>query len=337
MNELIKKVDQIAQKKILILGDVGVDEYVMGGVKRISPEAPVPVLEVEKEESRLGLATNVAQNVSSLMGEPLLVSVVGDDIGAEKLRSLLKQNHVKDEHLIVDTSRPTTRKLRVMAHHHHLVRVDYEHRRYLDPIVEEKLLARVQELLPICDGVILQDYSKGVLSESLIQKTIAAAKKVGKKILVDPYRTTPLKYYRGADLMTPNLDEALQLVGYSADHMISVSDGLEEIGELLMQGLNSKEMVITRGKDGMSLFQNARSKKIPTFAREVFDVTGAGDTVIATLAMSWVSGHSLETACLLANYAAGVVVAKPGCVPCHVEELKSAILNGERNPEKNPS
>lgn len=322
---LEKNIAKFKGRKVLIVGDIGLDEYVNGSVKRISPEAPVPVVEVLKEEQRLGLATNVAQNIQTLGGEPILVSVVGADYSADQLRMLLKEAHVSDAYLVTDNSRPTTRKLRVMSEHHHVVRVDYEHKKFLSPEIENKILMMVQNVIADCDGVILQDYAKGVLSEKLCQEVIAFAKKRNKNVLVDPHRNTPLDYYRGADLMTPNAEEAVILSGLPVDDLRGVSDSYEEVGRALMKGIGSSQMVITRGKEGMSFFEGNHSEKVPTFAREVFDVTGAGDTVIATMALAWCSGLSLKESCLLANHAAGVVVAKIGSATCSIDELKSSI------------
>jgi rfaE bifunctional protein kinase chain/domain len=312
-------------KKLIVVGDVGVDEYVNGQVRRISPEAPVPILEVQNEEIRLGLATNVAQNIVSLGGECFLVSVVGVDEGAERLRKLLKAARVGESHLIEDSSRPTTRKLRVMSEHHHLVRVDYEKRKFISDEVAAQILKKVKELLPICDGLILQDYAKGVLRKDLIQDLISLAHKAGKKVTVDPNKTTPIDYFYGSDLMTPNYDEAVALSGLPVDDLRGVSDSLAEVGAALLSKTGAKQLVITRGKDGMSLFEEGGSVRVPTFAREVFDVTGAGDTVIAALSLAWAGGLSLKDSCLIANHAAGVVVGKIGCVPCTTEELETSI------------
>lgn len=322
---LWSQVQKFQNKKILVIGDIGLDEYVNGSVKRISPEAPVPVVEVNKEELRLGLATNVAQNIRSLGGEPLLISIIGKDFAADQLRSLLRDAGVSDAHLVVDSSRPTTRKLRVMSEHHHVVRVDYETKKFLSSEVESKIIQKTEELMPHAQCVVLQDYAKGLFSEKGIQKIIEIAKKNNKKIVVDPHRATPIKYYRGADLMTPNAEEAILLSGVHVDDLRQVSETFEEVGQALMKAIGSEQMVVTRGKDGMSIFDKKSNERVPTFAREVFDVTGAGDTVIAAIALAWSSGVSLKDSAFLANHAAGVVVAKIGCATCDLQELKSSI------------
>ena len=328
---ILDKLTEFQSRRLLIVGDLGLDEYVVGEVKRISPEAPVPVVEVENEEVRLGLSGNVAQNITSLGGKAVLVSVVGQDAAADTLRRMLDKAKVQAE-LLIDGDRPTTRKLRVMAAHHHVVRVDYEKRNYLSSELVEKLVARVKDLLPQVDGVILQDYAKGLLHREAIQKIISLTHAAGKKVLVDPHRTTPLSYYEGSDLMTPNYDESLKLAGIESDEYHNREELLIEVGKKLLSGMKSQQVVITLGKKGMHLVENGgtaqeRMVDLPTYARQVFDVTGAGDTVIATMALAWLSGFSLEQSCVTANFAAGVVVAKTGCVPCTVDELKRFILS----------
>lgn len=328
-SHLLSKIDNLKGTTILVVGDIGLDEYVMGVVRRISPEAPVPVVEVTDEDVRLGLAANVAQNITSLEGDAILVAVVGQDDCAKTLTKLLKAQNVNTDYLVVDDERPTTRKLRVMSGQHHVCRVDFERKKFLSEKVQKTLLANVEKALPKCGAVVLQDYAKGVLSESSIQSIISLSKKAGKRVLVDPYRSTPAKYYFGADLMTPNYDEALILSGRSLDDIRGVSETLSEVGNDLKNAIGSNKMVITRGKDGVSLFEDNAAKRIPTFARQVFDVTGAGDTFIAALSLAWTSGLSLEESCLIANYAAGVVVGKVGCVPCSTDELVLSIRVNE--------
>ncbi|MES2770088.1 MAG: D-glycero-beta-D-manno-heptose-7-phosphate kinase [Bdellovibrionota bacterium] len=324
---LEQHIQKFKNKKILVVGDIGLDEYVNGSVKRISPEAPVPVVEVHSEEQRLGLATNVAQNIQSLGGVAVLISVVGHDYAGDQLRKLLREANVSDQYLVTDNSRPTTKKLRVMSEHHHVVRVDYEQKRFLSSDVEKKVLEMVQKNIPDCEGLILQDYAKGVFSEKLIQEIIKSAKQKNKKIIVDPHRSTPVEYYRGSDLMTPNAEEAIILSKIPADDLRGVSSSYKEVGDALMKAIGSKQMVVTRGKEGMSFFEDGKSDTVPTVAREVFDVTGAGDTVVAAMALAWCSGVSLRESCLIANHAAGVVVAKIGCATCDISELKTSFAN----------
>ncbi len=314
-------------REVVIVGDIGVDEYTLGQVRRISPEAPVPVVEVEKEESRLGLAANVAQNISGLGGIPRLISVVGDDAGAAQIRGLLNVAEVPTDLLVIDRSRPTTRKLRVMVQNHHIVRVDYEQKRFLDATIETEVLKNVERALesPKVVALIVQDYAKGVISEGLVHACVKLGKKRGIRILADPYRSTPLEVYRGVDVMTPNHDESVALAGIGGDELRASDGTLNDIGARLMTAIGSTTMVITRGRDGMRVFEGGVITDLPTNAKQVFDVTGAGDTVIAALALAWGSGLSLVESCALANIAAGIVVGKVGCVPCRRSELENVL------------
>lgn len=322
---LVKGVSSLKNKETLIIGDVGVDEYILGEVKRISPEAPVPVLEVEKEDVRLGLAANVAQNVTALGGRAHLISVVGRDQGADTLKSLLSDVNVSFNHMVIDNNRPTTRKARVMAQHHHLVRIDFETRKNIEAQFELEILKKVEELAPQVDNIVIEDYAKGVVTQKLVQGIVQIAKRQNKKVLVDPHRSQSLDIYQGVDVIKPNFDEAVALSGLTYDSLRDKSDKVFEVGEAVLKKMGRAELVMTRGKEGMTVFSNGKISQVPTFARDVFDVTGAGDTVIATLALGLASGLSLVESCMLANFAAGVVVAQVGCVPCKASELVDYI------------
>ncbi len=323
--KLISQLPKLVGKKILILGDVGLDEYFMGEVRRISPEAPVPILEVESEDLRLGLAANVAQNVKSLGGEPVLISVVGRDSGADLLSNLFKQNHVDTCYLIQDSSRPTTRKTRVMAKHHHLVRVDREVRRFLSSETEAKVLDKVKSVISSVDAVVIEDYAKGVVSKGLLQTVVKLAHDHGKKVFVDPHQTNSGDFYSGVDVVKPNFSESIALSGLTYDELRDDPEKLIDLGRAVQKKTGAKEVVMTRGKDGMIIFSGDKMYTVPTFARQVFDVTGAGDTVIAAMSLGVVSGLDLPEACMLANFAAGVVVGQVGCVPCTAAELEKYI------------
>lgn len=321
LKSLPRRLEALPKARLIVIGDIGLDEYVLGDVRRISPEAPVPVLEVGQQDSRLGLAANVAQNVASLGGVAHLVAVVGRDGAADELRQKLQASGVSSEHLITDPARPTTRKLRVMSGPHHLVRVDYEKKQYLSPEIEKLLIDKVASLLGQADGVIIEDYAKGVLSEGGLQAIIKESHACGKKVFVDPNRGTPAKFYNGADVITPNREEAVELSGLDYDDLKMHPNFILDVGQALRERVQAENIVITRGKEGMSLIGASEAVHMPTFARQVFDVTGAGDTVIAALALAHVSGFSLPEACVVGNVAAGVVVGKVGCVPCSRKEL----------------
>lgn len=314
---------ELTGKKILVFGDVGIDEYVRGDVVRISPEAPVPVVEVQSSSKKLGLSANVAANVQGLGGEALLVSLVGDDSAAFTLKSLLKSQNISTDYLLTDPSRSTTTKLRVMSGHHHIVRVDFENK----APVQESLLStyntKITDAVIACDCIIIQDYSKGLVSELSCQMIISLAKKYGKKVIVDPYRTTPLHYYKGAEFMTPNRDEAFDLAKQIAKPKIW--QNVDAIGFELMAALNSPQMVITLGPEGMKIFSGKEAFHLPTFARSVFDVTGAGDTVVAAFALGLAAGWDIQTSGVLANLAAGVVVGQVGAVACTTDDLRTYV------------
>lgn len=322
---VLEHIHDLTGKKVLVVGDIGIDMYLMGDVKRLSPEAPVPVLDVFNESQRLGLAANVAQNIHSLGGQCHLVSVVGADAAAEDMKSLLKAHWIQSHDLIVDEERPTTRKMRLLSGQHHIARVDFEKSIPVREKIKTELIYKAIQAVNEHDIVILQDYSKGVVDWELAQQLIQKCNSVGKKVLVDPYKTTPLTSYKGAYLMTPNRDEAYSL----AKQMdITLKDGLEnvdKVGDLLKKAIGSEQMVVTLGSQGMKLFEGQTTRQLPTFAQNVFDVTGAGDTVIAAMAMALAAGWPLEKACYLANFAAGVVVGKVGCVPCELPELQEFI------------
>ncbi|MCX7978833.1 MAG: D-glycero-beta-D-manno-heptose-7-phosphate kinase [Bdellovibrionaceae bacterium] len=322
---ILDQIDSLQGLNVLIVGDVGLDEYVLGDVRRISPEAPVPVLEVTSEDKRLGLAANVAQNVVSLGGKALMVGVVGQDEGARMLRELCESACVSWDHMVVDPHRPTTRKTRVMAQPHHIVRVDYELRRYLSAETEARVLAQAEAALPNAQIVILQDYAKGVVSRTLVEKLVALCDRAGKLLLVDPHRDNSASFYRGAHFLKPNYDESVALSGLKFEELRDNPNKVYEVGRALQIKSGAEKVVITRGKEGMTIFDGESITDVPTYARKVFDVTGAGDTVIASIALGLARGMALEDACLLANFAAGVVVGKVGCVPCEVGELKEYI------------
>lgn len=324
-HSLINSTEAFKDKKVLILGDVGLDEYILGQVRRISPEAPVPVLEVEQEDLRLGLSANVAQNVVSLGGKVTLIAVVGHDSGAEKLKELSSKAGVGWSSIIVDEKRPTTRKTRIMTGPYHIVRVDHELRKYLSSTAEEKILNEFKKKLNENDIVILQDYAKGVITENVVRTMVEICKSQNKKLLVDPTRINPGDFYRGCDLIKPNYDEAVALSGLNFDDLRENPNRVAEAGKALQKKTGAHQVVLTQGKEGMSIFEGDQITRVPTQAKKVYDVTGAGDTVIAALALGLAGKLDLVTSCRLANYAAGVVVAKIGCVPCELAELKTAI------------
>jgi len=317
---LLKKIEK---KRILVIGDVGVDRYTIGLVERISPEAPVPIVLVEQEKLKLGLAANVADNVQALGGTSLLTGIVGEDRTAEDFRGLLKESGIQAQHLVVDRSRRTVLKERIVSDRQQLLRVDYESLHSLDRRMEAALLEKILELIPKCDAVILEDYAKGMLSRELASAIFAAAREAGKMVTVDPNAKTGVDMYKGATVLTPNTKEAEKLTG------IQIVDdaSLMRVGFQILKATAAQYVVITRGKEGMAIFTEGakRVKKIPTFAREVFDVSGAGDTVISVMTLALSAGASIEEAAILGNLAAGVEVGKSGTATVSPDEILLAM------------
>jgi D-glycero-beta-D-manno-heptose-7-phosphate kinase len=324
VTRLAKEWSKTEGRRVLVVGDVGLDQYVMGGVRRISPEAPVPVLEVDTEDARAGLAANVAQNLAALGARPRLLGLVGDDPAAAELFNLLRQGGVDDIQWVLDSERPTTRKLRAMSGQHHLVRVDFEKRHHMSPPVEKEFLARYEAALLEADVVVLQDYGKGIFSESFCQSAIRKAQSLGKKVLVDPHRTTPVRSYRGANVLKPNKDEAYALAALPIDELRAGPEGFRAVVEDLREKTKCETLLVTMGKDGVLVYEK-EPITVPTVSRQVFDVTGAGDTFLAAFAMAYATGFGTELAALAGNAASGVVVGKVGSVPCRRDELLTAL------------
>lgn len=310
-------------KRILVIGDVGVDRYTVGVVERISPEAPVPIVLVESEQLKLGLAANVADNIVVLGGTPLLVGVVGKDRAGTDFRALLRSSGIKSTGLITDPRRRTVLKERVVSDRQQLLRIDFESQFPVGSAVEAQILARVTALLPRVDAVVLEDYAKGMLSTRLIQSIFKRSRAAGKLIAVDPNAKSELEAYRGATFLTPNTREAEALVGF---RIVSEAT-LQRAAQLILDRTGAEHVVITRGKEGMALCSRGsnRIELIPTYAREVYDVSGAGDTVISVLALALAAGASLQEAAVLANVAAGVEVGKRGTATVTPDEIRVAL------------
>lgn len=314
---------QFKKRKVLVFGDVGVDKYTIGKVSRISPEAPIPIVEVTSTQLKLGLAANVADNVRALGGTPLLVGVVGRDGGAQDFSALLKESHISDKLLVHDRTRKTTLKERVVAESQQVVRIDHETKKKIDAKVIREVWTSLEKGLATADCVILEDYAKGLVEVSVARQLMAAAEERGIPVLVDPNSRSAPTIYHGCTIITPNTAEAEALSGVAITDMMT----LRRAGQRILDEVSAKIVIITRGKDGMAVFVRGETEPvlIPTFAREVFDVSGAGDTVIATLALALVSGADLIEATLLANFAAGVEVSKRGTATVSPDELREYI------------
>lgn len=310
-----------AGKKIAVIGDMMLDSYYWGAVKRISPEAPVPVVEVENEFNRFGGAANVALNIARLGGVPYPIGVIGYDNDGAVFSSLLEEEKIESSGLITDDKRPTTAKTRVIAHNQHVLRIDKESKEYIDDTTEKKLFSYFESISGGIDGIILQDYNKGVLTPSLIKKIISLARKRDLLITVDP-KFNNFFEYKNVTVFKPNRKEASDVLGTK----ITSSEDITVAGNKLLNRLHAKYILLTLGEGGIAVFEKGNAeKRMPTKAIKVADVSGAGDTVISTLTMSLASGANILESCYLANYAAGIVCGEVGIVPIERKKLFSTV------------
>lgn len=310
-----------SQARVLVVGDVMLDRYWHGGTSRISPEAPVPVVRVESTEDRPGGAANVAVNVLSLGGQATILGLTGDDADARALERLLRQRGAQVEFVRV-AGVPTITKLRVISRNQQLIRLDFEDATLQSD--QQTLLERFKALLPDADVVVLSDYGKGVLRQA--QEFIQAARMAGKPVLVDP-KSRDFSIYRGASVITPNRGEFEAVVGACGSDEELAAKGLR-----LLDALGLEALLITRGEEGMTLLRAGHEPlHLPAQAREVFDVTGAGDTVISVLASGLAAGLELPEAMVLANAAAGIVVGKLGTASVTAAELRQSLFEAHHN------
>jgi len=303
-----KIIAKIGKAKILILGDIMLDEYLYGDVNRISPEAPVPVVEIREERLKLGGAANVANNIITLGDEPILLGTVGEDDASIKLSHLLKNCNITRDFLINDTERRTTIKTRIIAQSQQIVRADREDTKEISENIEKIILARFLSVVDSINAIIISDYGKGVITDSLLQKIIPCCREKNVFVAVDPKESNFFNY-KGVSVVTPNHHEA----GFVAGHRIVTENDLKIVSRILLDKLKADSLLITRGSEGMALFTaDDQVDYFPTVARKVFDVTGAGDTVISVFVSAIAAGANLKEAALISNCAAGAVVAEIG-------------------------
>ena len=313
---------QIRGRNVVVLGDVMLDEFVWGDVSRISPEAPVPVVDVKRESTHLGGAANVLANLLALGANACVIGVIGNDYAGDRIRLSVKEKSKlhRDEFLVSADGRPTTIKTRIIAQHQMVVRADRENRTAVDPDTETRIISAVRAALANAQALVVSDYDKGVITPRVLREILPAAYEK-MPVLVDP-KTRNFDFYRPATLVTPNHHEALRLTNVD-----EASDGaLQAAAHKIRERLACDAVLITRGDRGMVLFERDNEPvKVETMAREVYDVTGAGDTVIATLAAALAGGGSLIEAALLANHAAGIVVGKLGTATATMDEVLDSI------------
>jgi D-beta-D-heptose 7-phosphate kinase/D-beta-D-heptose 1-phosphate adenosyltransferase len=314
---------QFADKTVLVVGDMMLDRYLWGRVNRISPEAPVPVVDVEQESQRFGGAANVCFNVHTLGARVIPVGIIGDDVHGETLNQLFRESGFGGHGLIKDQSRPTTVKTRIIAHSQQVVRTDRE---VCDPIshaICEEIMAFIRQQTEMVSVIILEDYNKGLLTPELIGLIIKEAHIKSIPVLVDP-KYDNFFAYKGVTLFKPNRKEAADKMGRRLDSLAAV----EEAGRRLLDKIESQAVLITLSEEGMALIERGHDMAIiPTQAKKVHDVSGAGDTVIATMGVVMAAGGSLKEAAVIANHAAGQVIAEVGIVPVQPQPLLAALLS----------
>ncbi len=314
-------VGRFSGRRLLVLGDLMLDHYLWGHCERISPEAPVPVVEVQKETSSLGGAGNVAANLTALGAEPVLVGLVGEDSRAQQLFEAFAARGVDTRSIVRDATRPTTMKTRIIAHSQQVVRADWESRADVTGAALDLLLEKLERELPRCHGLVVSDYGKGVITRPVLERAIGLARARKLPVAVDP-KESHIDAYRGVSILTPNQLEA----GYVMGQRVTDEASLMSVGWGLQKRLDAECALITRGADGMSLFEKSgRYTHLPTVAREVFDVTGAGDTVVSVVALALAAGADYPEACYLANHAAGVVIREVGTATCSPSQLKTSL------------
>jgi D-beta-D-heptose 7-phosphate kinase/D-beta-D-heptose 1-phosphate adenosyltransferase len=323
-NEVVAR---MRNRFVVVLGDVMLDEFVWGAVTRISPEAPVPVVDIQRESVHLGGAANVVANLLALDARASVIGVVGADRAGENLcRELKEAGAFKAEHmLILDANRPTTIKTRIIAHSQLVVRADRERRTPVAAETEDRIIAALKSLIEEADALVISDYDKGAVTPRILAEVLPLAKDRGVPVLIDP-KIRNFDAYRPATLVTPNHHEALRLTNTEED----TDAGLEQAARMIRARLDCDAVLITRGERGMMLLESDDvAVHVKTMAREVYDVTGAGDTVIATLAATLAAGATVLEAAMLANHAAGIVVGKVGTATASADELINSIKTRE--------
>ena len=319
--ETVKKIlSRFGQSKILVIGDLILDEFIWGKAERISPEAPVPVVWAQSQSYMPGGASNVANNIASLGAKVFLCGVVGDDKNGNILIDKLSQKHVDCEGVLVDERRPTTVKTRIIAAHQQMVRVDWENIERLSVGKANQIIGFVKNRIESIDALIIEDYGKGLITPYLLKHIISLAKRHKKIITVDP-KVEHFSYYKGVTAITPNEKEASAGSGIK----IATDKDVDKAGWSLLKKLKCEGVLITLGEKGMKLFKGGRITHIPTVAQEVFDVSGAGDTVISVFTLALSCGVKMEDAAKIANLAAGIVVGEVGVAVVTPDEILGAL------------
>lgn len=316
-------IGRFSDSGVLVIGDLIMDHFIWGSVTRISPEAPVPVVEVTEETLLLGGSANVVNNVHSLGGRCYVGGVVGRDEDGRRMIREIKRRGISANGVIVDPGRPTTIKTRVIAHHQQVVRFDRERKAPLRSEAVARVLDYIKKVIRYADVVVVSDYAKGLVTVELVSTVRGLCERLRKPLVVDP-KVEHFDFYKGATVVTPNNIEASLASGIE----IKDETSLRKAGRALIERLGCRALLITRGEHGMSLFEDGSETHIPTVAKEVFDVSGAGDTVVGVMALALAAGASFREAAVLANLAAGCVVEKVGTATVSPDELMDAVSSG---------
>ncbi len=311
---LLEIISNFKKVKMAVVGDLMLDDYIIGSVDRISPEAPVPVVSVKEERFVLGGAGNVINNLATLGVKTYCYGVIGDDIDGDRLKKSLRLLGVFTEGVIRSEDRPTIVKRRILGGNQQLLRIDWEDPTNINEILEDAILDNLKENIENIDAIILSDYDKGVLTERVAKEIIKLARKHGKIITVDPKPSNAMNYMR-ASSMTPNRKEAYECA------KLSKKTDIDVVGKTIRENLQLDNLLLTRSEEGVSIYEEGKITNIPTFAKEVYDVTGAGDTVISVYTLAKAAGATWEEAARIANTAAGVVVGKIGTSTATKEEI----------------
>ena len=333
----IKTLKQILSKfngkKIVVLGDLMLDHYLIGHVERISPEAPVPIVDIKKQEYKLGGAANVVNNIASLKATPIVIGLIGKDDYSTRLLSIFKENGINAEYIVKDSSRSTTVKTRVFSAGQQIMRFDFEERHDISAEIEENILQQLDSVIPNADAVIIEDYNKGLLTPNVISHTLALANKHNKPITVDPKFKNFLAY-KNSTVFKPNFNELQKFL----NHEITNDDEMKQTAQKLLHEINPEYLVLTLGERGLKIFdKNENTHHIPTFAKEVFDVSGAGDTVISVLTLCLSAGLDIKSSAFIANHAAGAVCGMRGIHPATVDDIVLSVKYFNMMKENNLS
>ena len=321
-SRIMKILEEFKNKRILVIGDLMLDKYLWGDVSRISPEAPVQIVHVGKETFAPGGASNVAANVSSLGGHASMVGIVGDDEARKTLVNELEKINIDTKGIVIDSDKPTIQKIRVMGRGQQLIRVDYEKKEHIHEKIEKSMIDFVKKNIGNVDVIVISDYAKGVVTKNITKETISIARNSSVPVIVDP-KPEHREFYKNATLITPNTAEACQLAQMEEGD----DEDIMKIGKKLVKDINSN-ILITRSEKGMSLFElDGKVTSIPAKAREVYSIIGAGDTVVAAIALAMASGASLKECAEISNVAAGIKVGKIGTASVTIDEIKRELHN----------